>query len=50
MKAIIKYSLVWGATIISICGLTVGMVKPVVGEIKPVVVAQQSGEVEELKR
>ncbi|MDJ0518013.1 MAG: tetratricopeptide repeat protein [Trichodesmium sp. MO_231.B1] len=50
MKAIIKYSLVWGATFISICGLTVGMVKPVVGEIKPTVVAQQSGEVEEFKR
>ncbi|NEP91329.1 MAG: hypothetical protein F6K18_33510, partial [Okeania sp. SIO2C2] len=50
MKAIVRNALVWGATIISICGLTVGMVKPVVGEIKPVVVAQQSGEVEELKR
>ena len=50
MKAIIKYSLLWGATFISICGLTVGMAKPVVGEIKPAVVAQQSGEVEEFKR
>ena len=37
MKAIIKYSLVWGATFISICGLTVGMAKPVVGEIQPAV-------------
>ncbi|MGD1808502.1 tetratricopeptide repeat protein [Dapis sp. BLCC M126] len=50
MKAIIKYSLVWGATFISICGLTVGMVKPVMGEIKPAVVAQQSGDNEEVKR
>ncbi|NES66889.1 MAG: tetratricopeptide repeat protein, partial [Okeania sp. SIO2D1] len=50
MKAIINYSLVWGATIISICGLTVGMAQPVVGEIQPVVVAQQSGEVEKAKR
>ncbi|GGA34740.1 CHAT domain-containing protein [Okeania sp. KiyG1] len=50
MKGIVRYSLVWGATIISICGLTVGMVKPVVGEIKPAVVAQQSGEVEELEQ
>ncbi len=43
MKAIIKYSLVWGATFISICGLTFGMTKPVVGEFKPVVVAQWFG-------
>ncbi len=50
MKAIIKYSLVCGATFISICGLTVGMAEPVVGEIKPAVVAQQSEAVEELEQ
>ncbi|NET45324.1 tetratricopeptide repeat protein [Okeania sp. SIO2B3] len=46
MRAIVRYSLVWRATFIGICGLTVGMVKPVVGEIQPPVVAQQSGEVD----
>ncbi len=50
MKAIIKYSLVWGATFIGICGSTVGMAKPVVGEIKPSVVVAQSGELEEAER
>ncbi|MGD1808497.1 CHAT domain-containing protein [Dapis sp. BLCC M126] len=50
MKAIIKYSLVCGATFISICGLTVGMAKPGIGEIKPAMVAQQSGEVHKAKQ
>ncbi|MGK7920023.1 MAG: hypothetical protein AB4080_08460 [Trichodesmium sp.] len=37
MKALVRYFLVWGATFISICGLTVGMARPVDGKMKTLV-------------